>query len=148
MLVPVAGLSVGKACRYRRETNDDATMTETQQISSEAAAAGHAARSDATGLVAGLKRNAPRIITVLLFLAGAWALYHLLEPLDLRTVLHQVLNTPPHLVAGALLATVASYASLICYDWSALRYLGKTAPASSVALGGFLGYALGNTIGR
>ncbi|WP_121062522.1 bifunctional lysylphosphatidylglycerol flippase/synthetase MprF [Chachezhania antarctica] len=94
-----------------------------------------------------LKRHAPLIVTCLLFIAGAYALYHLLAPLDMRVVMQQVLATPPHLVAGALAATVASYAALICYDWSALRYIGRTAPPSSVVLGGFLGYALGNTIG-
>lgn len=94
-----------------------------------------------------LRQHGPLILTGLLFIAGVYALYHLLAPLDMRVVLAQLQATPPHLIAGALAATAAGYVALIGYDWSALRYIGKTAPASSIALGGFLGYALGNTIG-
>ncbi|UOA25334.1 bifunctional lysylphosphatidylglycerol flippase/synthetase MprF [Pseudosulfitobacter sp. DSM 107133] len=94
-----------------------------------------------------LRQHAPLILTGVLFIGGVYALYHLLAPLDMRVVLAQLRATPPHLIAGALAATAVGYIALIGYDWSALRYIGKTAPASSIALGGFLGYALGNTIG-
>ena len=94
-----------------------------------------------------LRQHGPLILTGLLFIAGVYALYHLLAPLDMRVVLAQLRATPLHLIFGALAATAAGYVALIGYDWSALRYIGKTAPASSIALGGFLGYALGNTIG-
>ncbi|MDF1855294.1 bifunctional lysylphosphatidylglycerol flippase/synthetase MprF [Pseudooceanicola sp.] len=94
-----------------------------------------------------LRQHAPLLVTGLLFVAGIYALYHLLAPLDMRVVLAQLRATPPHLIAAALAATAVGYAALIGYDWSALRYIGKSAPPASVALGGFLGYALGNTIG-
>lgn len=40
-----------------------------------------------------------------------------------------------------------AYAALIGYDWSALRHIGKSLPFSAVTTGGFLGYAIGNTVG-
>ena len=83
------------------------------------------------GLWVKLKRQAPLLVTGLLFIAGAYALYHLLAPLDMKVVLSQIRATPPHLIAAALAATTAGYVALIGYDWSALRYIGKTAPPAS-----------------
>lgn len=40
-----------------------------------------------------------------------------------------------------------AYVALAFYDVYALRYIGKTLPAGVVGIGGFLGYAFGNTIG-
>lgn len=100
-----------------------------------------------SGLGVKLRRHVPLIVTGALFIAGAYALYHLLAPLDMKVVLGQIRSTPPHLIAGALAATAAGYLALVGYDWSAMRYIGKSAPPASIALGGFLGYALGNTIG-
>jgi len=94
-----------------------------------------------------LRRHAALIVTAILFVAGAYALYRLLAPLDMRVVLGQLRAVPPHIVIGSLAATAIGYAALVGYDWSAMRYIGKTAPPSSIILGGFLGYALGNSIG-
>lgn len=89
----------------------------------------------------------PYIVTAALFGAGAFALYRLLAPVDLRSVLTHARATPWHILGLAMLTTFASYAALIGYDRSALRYIEKDLPWPVVALGGFLGYALGNTIG-
>ncbi|KKK82109.1 hypothetical protein LCGC14_2806680, partial [marine sediment metagenome] len=94
-----------------------------------------------------LAKHAALIITVLLFLAGTYALYSLISPLDIRAVLRQLRATPSGLVLAAIAATGVGYAALVGYDWSALRYLGKRVPLPTIALGGFLGYAFGNTIG-
>ncbi len=94
-----------------------------------------------------IKPLLPYVITVALFGAGAWALYHLLAPVDLRDVMAEVRRTPLHVIALALLTTGLSYATLIGYDWSALRYIDKELPFPVTAMGGFLGYAFGNTIG-
>lgn len=100
-----------------------------------------------TTLWARVKPLLPYVITVALFAAGAWALYHLLAPVDLRDVMKQVRTTPYSVIALALLTTSLSYATLIGYDWSALRYIKKELPFPVIAMGGFLGYAFGNTIG-
>ncbi|WP_340109157.1 bifunctional lysylphosphatidylglycerol flippase/synthetase MprF [Pikeienuella sp. HZG-20] len=94
-----------------------------------------------------LRPAAPYIVTAALFVLGAFALYHLLRPVDLDQVMAQVRGTPRRIIALSLLATFTGYAALIGYDWSALRYLGKTLPLPTIMTGGFLGYALGNTIG-
>ena len=89
----------------------------------------------------------PYIVTAVLFLAGAYALFRLLGPVNLREVMTQVRATPKSTVALSLLCTLIGYLALVGYDWSALRYIGKRLPLPSVILGGFLGYAFGNTIG-
>lgn len=90
---------------------------------------------------------APYVLTLALFALGAFALYHLLRPVNFKEVMTQVRGTPFHVIVLALLAMLTGYAALIGYDWSALRYLGKKLPFPVIMTGGFLGYALGNTIG-
>lgn len=99
------------------------------------------------GLWARIKPIVPYFLTVGLFALGAFALYHLLKPVNFRDVMDQVRGTPWHIIALSLLAMFAGYAALIGYDWSALRYIGKKLPFPVIMTGGFLGYALGNTIG-
>ena len=94
-----------------------------------------------------IKPALPYILTVALFMLGAYALYQLLKPVNFKDVMTQVRGTPWNIIALALLATFTGYAALIGYDWSALRYLGKKLPFPVITTGGFLGYALGNTIG-
>ena len=94
-----------------------------------------------------IKPVLPYVVTVGLFLMGTYALYQLLKPVSFRDVMVQVRGTPWHIIALSLLAMFAGYGALIGYDWSALRYLGKKLPFPVIMTGGFLGYALGNTIG-
>ncbi|KAA8607712.1 hypothetical protein AL036_09495 [Salipiger aestuarii] len=89
----------------------------------------------------------PYVVTLALFGAGGFALYHLLAPVDLRSVVTQARATPWHILGLAVLTTFASYVALTGYDHSALKYIGKELPAPTVMLGSFLGYAFGNTIG-
>jgi phosphatidylglycerol lysyltransferase len=94
-----------------------------------------------------VKRYAPYVIVVLLFAAGLFALHRLLAPIDMRAVAVEVRTIPLLTLLGAFIATLGGYGALIGYDWSALRYIRKTLPLRTVMLGGFLGYAFGNTIG-
>ena len=103
--------------------------------------------SPPSGIWARIKPVAPYLLTAGLFALGAFALYQLLKPVNFRDVMDQVRSTPWHIIALSLLAMFAGYAALIGYDWSALRYLGKKLPFPVIMTGGFLGYALGNTIG-
>ncbi|WP_236045216.1 MULTISPECIES: bifunctional lysylphosphatidylglycerol flippase/synthetase MprF [Pseudooceanicola] len=89
----------------------------------------------------------PYVITAALFAAGAYALYHLLAEVSLREVMGLVRHTPSEIVGLALLCTFGGFSALIGYDWSALRYIRKSLPFPVVATGGFLGYAIGNTVG-
>ncbi|PZQ49701.1 MAG: bifunctional lysylphosphatidylglycerol flippase/synthetase MprF [Rhodovulum sulfidophilum] len=94
-----------------------------------------------------LRKHAAVLVTLALFAAGLYALHRLLAPLDFRDVLQSIHATPTHIYLTAIAATAVGYAALVGYDWTAARYIGKELPLPSVALGGFLGYAFGNTIG-
>lgn len=93
-------------------------------------------------------RNAlPILLGVALFALGLYALYHLLAPVDPADVAAQIRATSPLALIAALGATAVAYGALIFYDWFGLRFIGRMLASGVVALGGFLGYAFGNTIG-
>lgn len=94
-----------------------------------------------------LRSAAPILLGAGLFALGLYALYHLLKPVNPADVAAQIKATPVATLAAALGATAIGYVALIFYDWFGLRFIGKTLDRGIVALGGFLGYAFGNTIG-
>lgn len=94
-----------------------------------------------------LRALLPYMAALLLFGAGIMALYRLLEPVDIQAVARQIMTTPWHVIGAAMVATLAGYGCLACYDWSALRHIGKRLPPPVALTGGFLAYAFGNTIG-
>ncbi|WP_368484398.1 bifunctional lysylphosphatidylglycerol flippase/synthetase MprF [Pseudooceanicola sp. HF7] len=100
-----------------------------------------------SGIAERLKVIFPFLLTAVLFAAGGLALYHLLEEVSLREVMTTLRATPASAIALAILCTVAGYGALVGFDWSALRYLGRRLPLPVVATGGFLGYAIENTVG-
>ncbi len=89
----------------------------------------------------------PVVVGLVLFALGVFALYRLLKPVHAADVIAQVKATPWSDLVAAFGATFLGYIALMGYDWSALRYLGKKVPLRITAIGGFLGYSFGNTIG-
>ncbi|OOY07245.1 bifunctional lysylphosphatidylglycerol flippase/synthetase MprF [Thioclava sp. F36-7] len=89
----------------------------------------------------------PIALGLVLFLMGLWALHHLLASIDVHQVIAQIKATPWPTLGAAVGATALGYLALVGYDFWALHYLGKQLPLRTVALGGFLGYAFGNTVG-
>lgn len=89
----------------------------------------------------------PVVLAVLLFGLGVVAIRHLLHGTNPQDILRQARAMPYTTLIEAMLATIAGYAALVLYDRIALSYLGRTVPMRGVLLGGFLGYAIGNTIG-
>ncbi len=89
----------------------------------------------------------PYLAALLLFGAGIMALYRLLGPVDIQALALQIRATPWHVIGAATAAALAGYVCLACYDWSALRHIGKRLPPPVALMGGFLAYAFGNTIG-
>jgi phosphatidylglycerol lysyltransferase len=69
---------------------------------------------------------------------------HSVKPAE---VMAQIRSAPAHTLALAVLATAIGYGALIGYDALALHFIGKRLPRRAAILGGFLGYAFGNTIG-
>ena len=97
----------------------------------------------------------PRRLRPLLLLAGAAllatlavvALHRLTIEIRFADLADAVRSTPAAAIAWSVLATAASYAALIGYDVSALRYVGARPPRGTTALAAFAGYALGNAVG-
>lgn len=94
-----------------------------------------------------LRHVAPVVLGFALFALGLYALHHLLRPVHLSDIVMQMKTTPWHVLAVAFGATALGYTALVGYDFWALQYLEKKLPLRVVGLGGFLGYAFGNTIG-
>ena len=94
-----------------------------------------------------LRHATPILLGAALFAMGLYALYHLLKPINPADVAATIRATPVPVLAASLFATAIGYIALIFYDWFGLRFIGKRLDRRVVALGGFLGYAFGNTIG-
>lgn len=94
-----------------------------------------------------VKRFFPLLLGALLFGLGVYALQRLLHSVDPADIAAEIRATPGSTLALALGATALGYLALIFYDWFALRFIGRSLAPGVVAIGGFLGYAFGNTIG-
>lgn len=94
-----------------------------------------------------LRRALPVITGIFLFSLGVYALLHLIHSVDPTAVMAQIRGADRGAVVLAVTATALAYAALVGYDALALHFIGKPLPGRVVALGGFLGYAFGNTIG-
>ncbi len=77
----------------------------------------------------------------------AVALHGLWHELRYDEIVAAIEATPGLRIALAILATAISFAALVGYDASALRYVGARVPARTVAKTAFVAYALSNTIG-
>ncbi|MFV0472663.1 MAG: bifunctional lysylphosphatidylglycerol flippase/synthetase MprF [Pikeienuella sp.] len=93
------------------------------------------------------RRILPLVLGAALFAMGIYALHHLLGPVDPAEIMARVRTTPLATLIAAVAATAVGYAALVAYDFFAMRFIGRRLPFGVVALGGFLGYAFGNTIG-
>ncbi|MFO1146185.1 MAG: bifunctional lysylphosphatidylglycerol flippase/synthetase MprF [Rhodospirillales bacterium] len=85
--------------------------------------------------------------TAIVLLLCGFALNRLLAEMRVADVGRSIANLPGHAVGWSLLFTGLSYITLVGYDWSALRYVGRRLPARVIALASFCGYAIGNTVG-
>ncbi|WP_068305617.1 lysylphosphatidylglycerol synthase domain-containing protein [Pararhodobacter sp. CCB-MM2] len=94
-----------------------------------------------------LKRYGPIVLAGVLFAMGIYALVHLLRPVNPADIMAQIKAMPLSTLALALGATAIGYAALVCYDWYGLRFIRRRLPGGVIALGGFLAFAFGNTIG-
>lgn len=98
-------------------------------------------------ILSSLRATLPILFGISLFGLGVYALNHLMHSVDPSAVMAQIRATPASALAMALAATVIGYSALVGYDALALQFIGKSLPPRIIALGGFLGYAFGNTIG-
>ena len=135
------------AARRERERGGDPRSATASRTCADAADERGEDEGGSGGLFGALRKHAAVLLTLGLFAAGIYALHRLLAPLDFDEVLLAIQATPSRIYMLSIGATAIGYAALVGYDWTAARYIGKHIPLPSVALGGFLGYAFGNTIG-
>lgn len=93
------------------------------------------------------RSHGPALITLLVFVFGAFAIYKALHGVTVHDVIGQLRQITTKSVALAGLATAFGYAALIGYDWSAIRFIGKSVPLRTIAIGSFTAYALSNSVG-
>ena len=96
-------------------------------------------------------RRIARLLSPLLGLAvlvaAVWVLLHILHKVKLANVVEALSATSMGSVLAALILVAMSYVCLIGYDLMALHHLGKRLSLPAVAVGGFVSFALANTLG-
>ncbi len=76
-----------------------------------------------------------------------WGLEKAAAGISFHAVVAALRATPRSALLTALAATAASFATLLGYDLSGLRYARARPPLSSAVLASFCGYAIGNAVG-
>ena len=87
------------------------------------------------------------IVTIVVLALCGFALQRLLAEMHLADVRAAIAALPIFAILASIAFTAASFATLVGYDWSALRHLGQEIPLRVMALASFCGYAIGNTVG-
>ncbi len=94
-----------------------------------------------------LKKYGPNVVIFAVFLFGLYVSYQTLHHINLQDIYKEIKHLPVNWVLVSILLTALSYISLIGYDWSALKYIGKKLPLSVIAFTSFIGFSLSNTVG-
>ena len=85
--------------------------------------------------------------TLLVFVLGLLACWHLLRELDPDALRAAVRNIPGSSLLLALGATMLSYIAYVGYEWSGCRFAGVHLPLRRMALGSFCASGIGNAVG-
>ncbi|MFY1053250.1 bifunctional lysylphosphatidylglycerol flippase/synthetase MprF [Ectopseudomonas khazarica] len=86
-------------------------------------------------------------LSLLLFGLALLACWHLVREINPDQVRDSLAAVPPRALFTAMLATVLGFLLMLAYEWSASRYADVRLPASTLALGGFCAFAIGNAVG-
>ena len=92
-------------------------------------------------------RQLTPLLSVLLFVAAAWALHGALEGHAIDDVVAQLESFSSWQIAAAIALTAASYLLLAGYEALAIRHLGYSLPYPKIALGSFVSYVFAHNIG-
>lgn len=85
--------------------------------------------------------------TLLVFILGLLACWHLLRELDPDALRAAVREVPTSSLLLALAATATSFTAYVGYEWSGCRFAGVRLPLSRMALGSFCAAGIGNAVG-
>jgi len=92
-------------------------------------------------------RNWKYLIAAAAIGLAAFLLYRTLSRYSLDQLVEAVSAVPVPRLLGAAGFAAASYLCLTCFDYLALRYVGKPVPLRDIALTSFISYAFTNTLG-
>jgi len=87
------------------------------------------------------------VLTFLLALAALAIVVHVLRQFTWAQIAASMARLGPREIAGAVLCTIASYATLTGFDWLGVAYGGGKVPYRRVALASFLSLSIGHTVG-
>lgn len=87
------------------------------------------------------------VISLGLFVAAIWAVYHFLAEVTYDQLLIELAKLSTTQLLLAVVFTAASFVALLGYDWAALAYIGRRLPLPTVAMASFCGYAISNMVG-
>nr|WP_271412280.1 bifunctional lysylphosphatidylglycerol flippase/synthetase MprF [Pseudomonas sp. Q1-7] len=85
--------------------------------------------------------------TLLVFILGLLACWHLLRELDPNALHAAVHDVPGSSLLLALAATAVSFIAYVGYEWSGCRFAGVHLPLPRMALGSFCASGVGNAVG-
>ena len=95
-----------------------------------------------------LRRLAPVLYPVVLFLAALWILHRELRQFRYQAVAGYLRSLPRWDLGLALALTVGSYWMLTAYDVLGFRYAGRRLAYRRVAAASFIGYSFTNSVGH
>ncbi|WP_103103033.1 bifunctional lysylphosphatidylglycerol flippase/synthetase MprF [Pseudomonas sp. LFM046] len=85
--------------------------------------------------------------TLLVFILGLVACWHLLRELDPNALRAAIREVPGTSLLLALGATAVSFIAYVGYEWSGCRFAGVQLPLHRMALGSFCASGIGNAVG-
>ncbi|QEY64541.1 bifunctional lysylphosphatidylglycerol flippase/synthetase MprF [Metapseudomonas lalkuanensis] len=85
--------------------------------------------------------------TLLVFILGLLACWHLLRELDPDALRSAIADVPGTSLLLALGATAVSFIAYVGYEWSGCRFAGVHLPLQRMALGSFCASGVGNAVG-
>lgn len=94
-----------------------------------------------------LRTLLPAAVGVGLFIGALFVLHRLLGEFRGHDILAELHAVPAHALRSAAWLTAGSYLLLTCYDWLALRHVGRPLPYRRTAATALAAYAVGHNMG-
>ncbi len=93
------------------------------------------------------RRTAGLLLVFGVFSLALVACYRLLRDIDTQTLFQAVTAVSGSALLAAVLLTLAAFAAMLGYEWSACRFAGARLPWRELVVGGFCAFAVGNAVG-
>ncbi|GAK60922.1 hypothetical protein U27_00820 [Candidatus Vecturithrix granuli] len=93
-----------------------------------------------------MKKKLMQWLSLAIFAAALWLLYHELKAYHYHDIFRQIKNLSAAKILAAFVLMLGGYTMMTGYDLLAIRYLGHALRRTQVMFTAFIVYALGNTI--